>query len=1025
MNAPDTTSPTYIIDTIRTKFTQDYVVEQPLSLTEPTVAKNINREDELFSIGTSGNIYHTRRDGSVDTGWIQVNTGIAAASICMLNNTTGADSVYFYTPPTNGLASINLLIYNPEDQSYSSKEIVPAHQPVWQFKAYSQSCFFGSSRSGSGTLVIVADLNGDNNWEIYTGPALINNNQNGCVFIVPAKNGSSSPWPGGMVIFNDFEYNQVNLYKLGSAPSDVSESNESLPTGSFELTEVKAYSKMSTVTGIYDGSNNFHLLGTNIKNGTENELYHAIVDSEGKITSETTAPLPSFSLESGVGFFRWAQCLIDGNNELQLVLYNNSSKTASYTGYLYHTSLDLGSDTPTWTEPTNLGIQVSWVYTYTHAYITCYTTTDLNNLLALFFCPPPLGVSLQGDISMINIDEAGDWRETKIEVDPPTNAQVDQINAYRTIVTLFNSVEQIPASGVSVSLKATEETLAQVNGVLTTLSPGVDYPIETTPLGHLDISIHINATDNAFSPGLILTSDEFEGTVEIRPERDVQNYLLTVNTDELNNGADPFNGDTPVIPTDKQQDTSEVAKALNASMQDVNNCFAPQDSLPDFMQKINGQRGVSYYTSTPATCISSSSSKAWKFGKQGDRLKFTYLSDDEFDKLWNEAQVNREQALQNIARKYVDTPEFDFFNDIGDFFESVVNNVADIADDIVGVIVKGVNVLIDIAGEVVSFVLSQVEQFFYLVRTIFDIVGTVLGTVIGWLIKILGLGFFWEQILGIKNDIKSLIQEKAKAAQELDIMQYSSSIESTIQNLEDNFNSIISNINSEIGGNSIQSERGSNTDFNSFIFNFGGHDLFEAGTWITSKLGFVGISSPLSGSPFSSIPNFNTDLNNLLTTLNDGVSSDTLTQITNLLSSWAENVDTFLTGTVETTVSAIQSIVQSLLELVKNAVQLIFQVGQDVLSSFTTIIDWLDDDINIPFFTAFYKAVTGEKSFSILDLICLGVAIPLSIYQAFDSTLQKINYDDSKTTEIIITIFCMTQLREAILNILKMQSTAE
>ena len=597
------------------------------------------------------------------------------------------------------------------------------------------------------------------------------------------------------------------------------------------------------------------------------------------------------------------------------------------------------------------------------------------------------GVGSTGYITWLRQDDADDWNKDQIEV--VSQSQVALKNIYRCSLNITNYGE-IPPVLTPIEITAETTTSIYINDLDYIVGP--NNPIYALPNSMGTVALVIDIEDTFSAPKIDFTADWLpSGGCSLEPDKDVQTYLGNVTGDILINAKDSEG--TPVIPDNQRQNADQIAESIRQAM-----------ALPN----------------------NSSTMKPWRFSiKEGQPL-FAYITHDEFKTLYAKGLEQKEALQQALQVKGI----FDFLDDIGDVFESAWDEACDIVDIAIDDLQYAVTLMIDGAEYVFSAILDGGKwlygQVYGLVRTILDDIGTAWDTVVGWIVDVIGFILDIDAIKNVKNEIRGWVENGMD--QLPSILPPFEEWKEKIDNwLNIDFVSIFNNISSSPAGATIpQAVVGSRSIYDFFIIN--NRNFYEPAAQILDKV----ISSLGNGNSLRKtrklkdssdpIPGLDNAVQTFLGDLTDSPYYNSFSQSTNnfmnefstTYSTLSAAIGAFMENPISTFFNMVAQLLNVLVDLFRSVVDGAIDIAEALISpdQIGFVFNALDEEIYLPFFSDLYEDVFEEKC-SLLDVVCLMIAVPTVLIQKITTGKGEANLKTMSTSD---TVAVVSLLAWAVLN---------
>lgn len=910
------------IDMISTLM-QDYRNEMPVSgKTEFAAVKNADGELDLYGISTDKKLVAFLRDPESETGWIQVDTGINAWTLVSIPQSNGPDKLYI----ANIIININEQICKIDlvartGQAFTTTKYASAgiSTPIEHIS------YLDGTQTQDGDVLVATLLpnSGPINYFYFT------------------KNDA------GMIGLAD-NYLQVSIAQKNDTPL------QSFPHLTFATTgrdgkvylywgstvQHKILELQSVSIPSCPGSDN--IIQTNALFGPDNKLYIFAMTQEGKFynlkqTSNFDIQAPPIFEPSWQATdvphigpkqisFQEFKAIFNNENLIEIYVLDTTNKLWS----IIQDPQTVGG----WTPFVDLGVQV--------AHFTIEQNKEKLNEL--------FGVSSTGSISWLRQDEEDDWDVDQIEITSQDNVILK--NIYRCSLNIINYGDT--ASPLT-PVKIVTETVSTIYINDLDYIVGPDNPIYALPNSMGALAFVIDVEDTFDAPKIDFSADWLDMGCSLEPDLITRDYLGTISEDTLKNAQAPDG--VPVVPEDRKQDTAQIAESIRQAM-----------ALPN----------------------ASPTMKPWRFSVREGAPLFEYISREEFNELYARGLDQKEALRQVLQAKGF----FDFLDDVGDFFESAWDEVCDVVDIVVDEVKCVVTLVIDGVDYVFSAIASAgkwlYKEAYGFVRTILDAIGTVWGTVLGWVIKAIGWLFGLEDISKVRDEIKKWVQDGMK--QLPSILPPIDTWKEKIDNwLDIDFDAIFGQVaSSPTGQTEPQTLRGT-TPIDKF-FVASDRSFYEPTAHMSDKfinsLGSANVTKYLKGLGDDPIPGLTDKMESLIgvwlgsptsSSFNEAI--DTFTsQFVEVFDAILDTASSFMDDPVSTLFTLLENALKAFIDILKALLDSLLDIARLLLNQLEAVFSALDEEIDIPFFTAFYKAAFGGTC-SLLDIICLMLAVPVVLYR--------------------------------------------
>lgn len=554
---------------------------------------------------------------------------------------------------------------------------------------------------------------------------------------------------------------------------------------------------------------------------------------------------------------------------------------------------------------------------------------------------------------------------------------VSMVKTYRTSASVtdeFNaSVPQLP-----VRVSASEHVAAIINGQSYAIGPDQPAAVTTNAMGCVTATLEIS--NSLHAPTVIMEADFLAGgRLELRPDSAAQTFLKSVTPRQLLDGVDPFSG-VPILHGGhhREEDASAVAQALAEVCKMMEEHYEPVAAPAECPVKLRAQRGLRWLPASaerPPFHLGhrAASGGAWSLDLSAGRPLFRRLTHEEFEE-W-----------VALARSAAGGAEGLFGIDWGSLWESVKNAITDVVAVAVEAGRAVIKFVINGIERILEYAIAAIEHVFDLVVAVFDAVGTMLGTVVGWLMEAIGFLFNWDEIKQVRDRLRSQIRKMAVElpSRAADPATLAAPFRETLQQMRTRLQEWIAEIDREpVGAGSFQALIGTVPTLPSF-FETGGASFFEPVSWLFDKVGealakLVGDYGfpPIAGTSeaIASLKARAAEAAEILLSLAREL-------LNKQLLSWIISLQAFEASGIVALLRVLVDKVQRIIDRVDSVVADLVKVLHLAFVNPGSMIDWLDRELHVPFLSAFYKQVLGNE-LSLFDAACLVLALPLAIFES-------------------------------------------
>ncbi|MFZ1217841.1 MAG: hypothetical protein WAO00_01040, partial [Chthoniobacterales bacterium] len=569
-------------------------------------------------------------------------------------------------------------------------------------------------------------------------------------------------------------------------------------------------------------------------------------------------------------------------------------------------------------------------------------------------------------------NEAGDYDIEALNADSEDAAPSENIG-YRVGITLTQ--DGLPLTGADIGLTASRLAPALSGGRMAVIPTRKPLALQTDENGQVWITL-LQESSLSF-PKLFVTCPLFENPLELEVDAEIQNYLTKVTDADLAGATDPRTGQSVLKSADSAPD---VGKSIRAAMTLIPAAVA---SSPSAIKVVSSC--PYYWRATPVEKlgirqpISSAGAPSWVLDASDGTPRFRQLEHAEAAAIIAELCAAHPSVL--TAKRPSGIQPMGFFDDFTDWVGDMASLVWDSLVQVSKVVVDGVNItvklFIDGAHFVYNGVLDTIERVLDAVAFVLNAAGEALGTAVGWLLEQLGFLFDWKALKQKRDELRDAVRSGlALVTQQLpDPAILASSFGATLDGAKNDVITALNNLRSTpLGEQSFGSITGSVPSLSSMLM-MGDSTIMPQATWLLDKVtGALERLFPLPPMPvIAGLDLAMTTYGSVATTVSNGMAT-TLAGLTNLVDSWIQNATLFSSSSLDALIDILTGLVSALFDIIKAIVTAAGDVMHLLWASPTAIVDWLDSPLQIPFFSGFYKGLTGNK-FSLFDAMCLSAAV--------------------------------------------------
>ncbi len=557
------------------------------------------------------------------------------------------------------------------------------------------------------------------------------------------------------------------------------------------------------------------------------------------------------------------------------------------------------------------------------------------------------------------------WEQDAVEVE--TNGQVETYVSYTCDITLFDATGA-PLASTPVQLWASEEAKLLINGASYTVGPNLPASVTTNAGAILSVA---QPTSGLAIPTLLVSVPSLMGpgeSVAVTPNADVTATLGALTGAELL-AANDVSGNPILAGSNRTQTTADAVASAVSECVNLTVTALAASSASKYLHPKRRRPGVAYFAGDKASLRKIHRPMVpdshWQISFGAGGTQFERLSAAGANALL----VEKRASIQSSAGL------FEWISDIGDFVMGVVDDIIDVVNVVVTTIADGICAAITFVLDGVTYlfhtVMDTVEQALDLVETVFAQVAIVFEQVFEWL----GFLFSWPDILRthtaiswVVNQALSFLSQGAVALQ--------AKVDAAFGSLQSQvagwFAQAIAQVGptQTIGGYNDASEQSdptfsdgmaNNVVYNGFIDNLSGaSSATDIGARLTATLAISFDSIQTILAQFAT----NTEMSGAFTAAS--------AYFTNL----GGSPDQVFQGVLAGLLSVCEGLVQAMIAGAQAVVDAIFQLAATLVTSLQT---YLGEAWDIPFVSALYAFVTDGATLSLLDLVSLIAAVPVTI----------------------------------------------
>lgn len=579
------------------------------------------------------------------------------------------------------------------------------------------------------------------------------------------------------------------------------------------------------------------------------------------------------------------------------------------------------------------------------------------------------------------------WQETDIPL--PDTGKVQTFNSYTTFIN-FADQDGNPITDEPVNLTASGWTYVTVNGAFYELGPD-PVTVATDVQGNLTI---VNKVTSIATPFFHLQANFFEQVVDVNPAAKIQYGLGQIQSgDDLKNV--PTQDGKPLLTQEVDDDTLDsVAQGVQQLIVLTNtlpvDSTTPADGFTAsaIQNPVQAAPTVSHVSvraagDTPRNRIRTAHLPAgycWGMTFEKGRVRYHEgaLARSRFLSRLSGANPSASQlqgAADNLSLNSVNTATLsisDPFDAVpaiaGDVFESLSSGLEEAGSFLIQTAGEVIEFIINLGDRVVKFTLDTVEQVLKAIDWLFQTIYVLLLDFLRWL----GLLFNWDDILAtqrvfanVTNQTINMLESKLASAESA-VNNFFATLKQQAQQhltpLADDTGSLnLKDVSSSVPA-SVTGAAKTALDFLSGSpgGNFGSFQLLYSGMLNASTKGEEAsdeIKNFIDKVLTPAVENIPQAVFDIIESLQQGFTAGTLTV--------NDVIKTVAADAAIAMIDTLHDIAVGLLELLA-----------ELLRDFRAI---LNDEINVPFLTAFYEWATGSK-FTLLNGITLLFAIPATTF---------------------------------------------
>jgi hypothetical protein len=312
---------------------------------------------------------------------------------------------------------------------------------------------------------------------------------------------------------------------------------------------------------------------------------------------------------------------------------------------------------------------------------------------------------------------------------------------------------------------------------------------------------------------------------------------------------------------------------------------------------------------------------------------------------------------------------------VGGRISDGISLLKDAAVSISGFVMDGATLLFKVVVEGIEYayagVVNTIEAAMDAIHALLRYAGLLAGKVAGWLLAQLGFLFDWDGIKRRRNDIKALVRNNVgKVAQWMpDPTVGATTINSRLATLR----TTLQSYKSAVGNATPIPSKFPLFSGMPSLDDVGGAIGLPKLTMITDKIygALEKVSNPL-GAPSISLGN----QASLMAKVSDVMNfvPAMMQRFVTAFEQWSNDRASFLEATGSALADILLDEVDHLIQLLQDLVSFAAAGLKSMIDGVSTILTWLDHDLDLGALSGFYEGLTDNK-LSLLDVACLGAAI--------------------------------------------------
>ncbi len=556
------------------------------------------------------------------------------------------------------------------------------------------------------------------------------------------------------------------------------------------------------------------------------------------------------------------------------------------------------------------------------------------------FCAYAVGVNqnLLGclDYNSINTNWNCEWLELE------NDAVISEFECYSTEIYIYDS-EGHPLKEEPITLSASPFVKMDIRGGIHWIDENHKFSTMTDLQGKITIiqeTEQIVTSDIKINAPRLMHSNE---EIVIKPYSEVEEKIHNLTTQEL---KDAKKKDGYLV-SEKYRNNDELLNAVTGVLNKVTD-LTKSKYMTRSNDVLSGRK-----------IVAPDNFMGWSIKFYDSTAVYAVLDDMSLD-----------EKINMIKSGCLDATSNGFFSKIGDFFRSVVKKVVEVVEIVVYKVKELVKSVITFIADGVKYFFDTIVEFVEDVMEIAEIIFSEIEVFFKDLFEWIAFIFNWNDILRTKEVISYTVVEglkfvkgASKGVSKL-INNKMSEIQKDIDKLFD------AAVNSLIGKYSFNECTSKDVPKDENV------QIAASNNFLMDKL-IENSNVAVMQSEFAVNGVIDDILNRLVSIAKECVDSGNLNEAIKYFKEACTSLERFFTCTIAGLLKVLQAIINSAINGLKAVVEILFGVIETVVQS---IIDLIKKEIKIPFINEFYKFISGGSNISILDVLSLVMAIPTTIF---------------------------------------------